>query len=259
MANRLNMGANFIPWAAIVLESIIFFRGLQNRLIRDYFLFYSYIATVLLADIARLCCYHFAPNFYTAVYWSAELAVVVASYIVVIEIFKQVLKHNPGAARLTGDLLLIVFAFLVVYGSSDLVHGGFRSMSRVIAELARDLRYAEGALLLVMLSFFVRYRISASSNLLGLIFGYAYWVGINIMTLALWFLPGNGLSLRLRTLLPLSYNMALLIWCVTLWAVRPNPVQPPENDVERDYELLATKTRGIFARVSSGLVRTMRP
>jgi len=36
-------------------------------------------------------------------------------------------------------------------------------------------------------------------------------------------------------------------------------VQPPENDVERDYELLATKTREIFARVSSGLVRTMRP
>jgi hypothetical protein len=110
-----------------------------------------------------------------------------------------------------------------------------------------------------MLSLFVRYRISVSSNLSGLVFGYTFWVGINIITLALWFLPGNELSVRLRTLLPLSYNVALFIWCLALWAVQPDPVQPLDNEVERNYGLLAAKTDAILARVSKGFVRTMRP
>jgi hypothetical protein len=178
---------------------------------------------------------------------------------VIIEIFRQVLKHNPGAARLAQKLLLLLFAFMLVYASSDILRAGSLSLPRAIVELARDLRYVEGALLLIMLSLFVRYRISVSSNLSGLVFGYTFWVGINIITLALWFLPGNELSVRLRTLLPLSYNVALFIWCLALWAVQPDPVQPHDNEVERDYGLLAAKTDAILARVSKGFVRTMRP
>jgi hypothetical protein len=253
------MDTKLIWWSGVALDAAILSRGCWTGLLRRFPLFYTYIGCVVVKEIIGLLSYQWAPRFYEPLYWPAELATVLASYAVIIEIFRQVLKHNPGTARLTQNVLLVVFAFMLAYASSDLLHAGSPSLSRATVELARDLRYAEGALLLVMLSFFVRYRISASSNLLGLILGYALWVGINIITLALWFLPGNGLSLGLRTLLPLSYNMALLIWCVTLWAIQPNPVQPPENDVERDYELLATKTRGIFARVSSGLVRTMRP
>ena len=253
------MDTNIIWWSGVALDVAILSRGGWTGRLRKFPLFYTYIGCVVVKEIIGLLSYEWAPRFYEPLYWPAELATVLASYAVIIEIFRQVLKHNPGAARLTQNLLLMVFAFMLLYASSDLLHAGSLSLPRAIVELARDLRYVEGALLLVMLSLFVRYRISVSSNLLGLIFGYAFWVGINIMTLALWFLPGNGLSLRLRTLLPLSYNMALLIWCVALWTIRPNPVQPPENEVERDYELLAAKTRAILAHVSSGLVRTMRP
>jgi len=257
--NELNMSASLVSWAAIVLEGVILLRGLRNHLIHRYFLFYVYVSFVLLVDIVRLCCYRFAPHFYSSVYWSAELLVIGASYIVVIEIFKQVLKHNPGTARLAENLLLIVFACTLVYAGSDLLGDQSLSLPHAIAELARDLRYIEAALLAVMLLLFVRYRISIGKNLRGLIVGYAFWVGINVMILSMWFLPGHQASVPLRRALPPAYLITLLIWCSALWATRPEPVSPAENEVERDYQILAARTRSMLARVSNGLVKAMRP
>jgi hypothetical protein len=253
------MDTNLIWWSGVALDVAILLRGGWTGLFRKYPLFYVYIGCVVVKEVIGLLAYALAPGLYAPLYWPADLATVVASYAVIIEIFRQALKHNPGTARLAQNLLLLLFTFMLVYASSDILRAGLLSLPRAIVELARDLRYVEGALLLIMLSLFVRYRISVSSNLSGLVFGYAFWVGINIITLALLFLPGNELSFRLRTLLPLSYDVALFIWCLALWAVQPDPVQPPENEVERDYELLAAKTQAILARVSNGLVRAMRP
>jgi hypothetical protein len=110
-----------------------------------------------------------------------------------------------------------------------------------------------------MLWLFARYRIPFGRNLLGLTAGNAFWVGLNVLNLALWSLPGNGVSLLLRSLLPASYLVTLGIWCATLWSARPDPVQPAENEIERDYEVLAAKTRAILARTSNRLVRAMKP
>jgi hypothetical protein len=253
------MDTNLIWWSGVALDVAILLRGGWTGLFRKYPLFYVYICCVVVKEVIGLLAYELAPGLYAPLYWPTELATVLASYAVIVEIFRQVLKHNPGAARLVQNLLLLLFAFMLVYASFDILRPGSLSLPRAIVELARDLRYVEGALLLIMLSLFVRYRISVSSNLSGLVFGYAFWVGINIITLALWFLPGNELSVRLRTLLPLSYNVALFIWCLALWAVQPDPVQPTDNEVERDYGLLAAKTEAILARVSNGFVRTMKP
>jgi hypothetical protein len=155
--------------------------------------------------------------------------------------------------------LFAVFVLTLSYAATDLLHGRFASGSRAIAELGRDLRYIEGALLLVMLWLFVRYRILLSPNLLGVIIGYSFWVGLNVVNLALWFLPGNEFSVLLRKLLPITYQAALTIWCFTLWSMQPEPAQPAESAIERDYEVLAAKTRAILARTSNGLARVMRP
>ena len=151
-----------------------------------------------------------------------------------------------------------MFVLTLSYAATDLLHGQFASASRAIAELGRDLRYIEGALLLVMLWLFVRYRILLGRNLLGLIGGYSFWVGLNVVNLALWFLPGNGFSVFLRRLLPITYVATLTIWCLALWSSQPEPAQSAENAIERDYELLAAKTRAALARTSR-LVRVMKP
>jgi hypothetical protein len=254
------MSVDFIWWGAIALEAVILSRAWCTQLIRKYALFYAYIAFVLLADIIRLCCYRFTPDLYPAFYWATELITIVASYAVMIEIFRQSVRYNPGVARLTRNLLVIAFCLTVSYASLNLAQDGLASsVPRVTADTGRYFRYVEGTLLLGMLWLFARYRISLGRNLLGLIAGNTFWVGLNIVNLEFWSLPGNEVSIVLRKLLPASYLVTLGIWCATLWSAVPDPIQPLESEIERDYESLAAKTRVVLARTSSRLVRVVRP
>ena len=254
------MSADLIWWGAIALEAVILSRAWYTQLIRKYSLFYAYISFVLLAESLRLCCHQFTPNLYPTFYWQTELVTIVASYAVMIEIFRQSVRHNPGVARLTRNLLAIVFCLTLSYASLNLIQDGFASsMPRAIADIGRYFRYVEGTLLLGMLWLFVRYRIALGRNLLGLIVGNTFWVGLNIVNLAFWSLRGNEVSILLRRMLPVSYLVTLGIWCATLWSALPDPIQPSESEIERDYELLAAKTRIILARTSSRLVRAIRP
>ena len=256
---RVSMSADFIWWGAIGLEAVILFRAWCTHLIRKYALFYAYIAIVLLADLIRLCCYHLMPELYPTLYWPTELVTIVASYAVMMEIFRQSVRHNPGVARLTRHLLAIVFCLTLSYASLNLVQDGFASVPRVTADMGRYFRYVEGTLLLGMLWLLARYRIPLRRNLLGLIAGNTLWVGLNIVNLAFWSLGGNEVSILLRRLLPSSYLITLGIWCTTLWSTQTEPVQPADDEIERDYEILAAKTRAILARTSNRLVRSMKP
>jgi hypothetical protein len=249
------METHIIWWVGTSLVAAILIRGALVGHLRTYPLFYSYIGCVLVKEILGLLSYRFAPNFYRPLYWSTELATIVASYAVIVEIFRQSLRHNPGIARKAQKLFLAAFALTVSFAAADVVQGRFATVSRAIAEVGRDLRYIEGALLLVMLWLFVRYRILLGPNLLGLIIGYSFWVSINVANFALLFLRGNEFSALPRRLVPITYVATLTIWCVTLWSSRPEPVQPTERAIERDYQLLAAKTRSALARTSDRLMR----
>ena len=252
------METNLIWCIGASLEAVVLIRGALTGLLRRYPLFYVYITCVLLKGVIALWSYAFAPDLYQSLYWITELATIVVSYGVIVEIFRAGLKHNPGIANKSQKLLLSVFALTLGYAATDLLHGRFASAARGIVELGRDLRYIEGALLLVMLWLFIHYRISLGRNLLGLIGGYSFWVGLNVVNLMLWFLPGNGSSVLLRRLLPITYVATLAIWCLALWSCQSEAAKPPEGAIERDYEFLATKTRTILARTSH-LLRVLRP
>ena len=137
--------------------------------------------------------------------------------------------------------------------------GKFSSASRAIAALGRDLRYVEASVLLLMLWLLRPYRIPLGRCLLGLLIGYSFWVAINVVNLAFWFVPRNEFSNLLRGLLPTTYLLTLGVWCVTLWSAYPQPTKPAETKIERDYELLAVNTQAVLARTFNRLVWIMRP
>ncbi|HWO32842.1 MAG TPA: hypothetical protein VNO32_28935, partial [Candidatus Acidoferrum sp.] len=228
-------------------------------LLKKYPLFYGYVGCVLLIEVLRLWCYKASPNFYPVFYWNTELVTIVASYAVIFEIFRQALRHNLGVARVSQKLLLVVFVIAFSYAATDLVHGGFASVARATADLGRYLLYVKGALLLVMLWLFGRYRISFGRNLLGLTVGYSLVVGLDVINLALLSFPGHGYSIGLRKLLPITYVITLIIWCASLWSVQPDPVQPAESVIDRDYGVLAAKTMAAFGHVSARGGRAFRP
>jgi len=253
------VSTDFIWWSATALEGVVLSRGVATGLVRRYSLFYVYIGCTLLSDILRVCCYQFAPSFYPEVYWHTELATVIANYAVVIEIFRQSLRHNPGVAHFTRRLLSVVCVVVFTYASLDLWQHGFASLPRATADVGRYLRYVEGALLPIMLWLFTRYRIPLGRNLLGLTLGNAFWISLNVVNFAFWSEPGNESSFVLRTLRPASYLITVAVWCIALWSVQADPVRPAESEIERDYEVLAAKTRAILARTSNRFVKVMRP
>ena len=252
------METNVVWCVGTSLVAVLLIRGALTGLLRRYPFFYAYISSVLLKEVVGLWSYRFAPSLYQPLYWLTELATIVVSYAIIVEIFRAGLRHNPGIANNSQKLLISIFVLTFSYAATDLLHGRFASAFRAIAELGRDLRYIEGALLLVVLWLFIQYRISLGRNLLGLIAGYSFWVGFNVVNLMLWFLPGNGVSVLLRRMLPITYVATLGIWCVALWSSQPEATKPAEGAIERDYELLATKTRTILARTSH-LLKVLRP
>jgi hypothetical protein len=253
------MFADFIWSSAIALEGVILFRAALTDLLKKYPLFFTYLGCVFLKEMIGVLTNALAPNLYEPIYWPAELVTIVASYAVMIEIFRWSTRHKPGIRRLTQRALLVVFALICGYAASNFVHGKFSSPSRAVAALGRDLRYVEAGVLLLMLWLLTRYRIPLGRNLRGLLIGYSFWVGINVVNLAFWFVPGNEFSNFLRGLLPATYLFTLAIWCATLWSAYPEPVRPAATKIERDYELLATKTQAVLARMSTSLARIIRP
>ena len=253
------MDTNLIWLSGIALEITVLFRGLRAALLKKYPLFYAYIGCVLLIEVLRVWCYKVSPNFYPAFYWHTELVTIVASYAVVFEIFRRALRHNPGVAGVSQKLLLVVFVIALTYAASDLVNGEFASVARATADLGRYLLYVKGVLLLAMLWLFGRYRISFGRNLLGLTLGYSLVVGLDVMNLALLSFPGHEFSIGLRKFLPITYLVTLVVWCASLWSVQPDPVQPAESAIDRDYGVLAAKTMAAFAHLSARGGRTFRP
>jgi hypothetical protein len=250
---------NVVWLSCAVLEAAILFRGWKAGLLRRHSFFYAYIAWILLAEALRFWCYKQTPNFYLAVYWDTQLVTDAVSYAVCFEIFKNALWNSRGVARAAQKLSLIVFVFALSYALSDLFHGRLVAMPHVAAVLDCYLSYVEAALLLVLLWLFGRYRISFGRNLLGLIAAYSLWVGFDVIILTLLYLPGKGASTELRRLGPIVFLTALIIWCVSLWRSQPEPSQPPESALERDYELLQARTKAAFAYMSARALRTFRP
>jgi hypothetical protein len=253
------MSASLIWWSCVSIEVFLLLRGTLTGLLKKYPLFYIYVVCVLLKEVVGLLSYQLGTSVYESLYWPAELATVVASYAVIVEIFRHSLKRNSVVARIAQELLIVVFAGALVYAALDLVKGKAASVPRATVELGRDLRYVEAALLFVMLWLFLRYRILIGRNLLGLILGYSFWVGLNVINLALWFLPGKTFSIGVRTLLPITYLITLMIWCASLWSSQPDPVPRLEGAIAQEYEPLVGKTRNAFAAVSTSVARTMRP
>lgn len=252
------MLAQFIWWSAIVLEALLLARFLRERIIRRYPLFSAYIAYVLLANVLLFCCYRVDPGFYPKFYWYMEFIPAVAGYGVIMEIYKRSLANHPGVARLAQNLLLLVLFAALVEVAVHTFNRPFASWAVAVTYLGRDLRYAEGALLLVVLGLFSRYRIHGGRNLEGLILGYGFFIGTDVVNLAFLSHPGNESSVLLRQLLPVAYLIALVIWCSTMWSYQPEPVPPPEDQIEREYRVLAERTRTTLARATNNLVRPSR-
>lgn len=252
------MGATFLWWLCIVLETTLLVRGISSKLVRQFRLFYAYVACILVTEIIRLSWYQFAPHSYPSLFWYTELATIIVSYAVIVEIVHTSLQPYPGMSSRMIHLLWIVFVLTLSYACSDLVANGFVSLLRVAADLGRDLRYVEGALLLLILWFFGRHRISLGRNLGGITIGSAVWIGANVINLALLSFKGQEFSALLRAILPATYLVAMSIWCLSLWSAVPRPAGQISTESGKHLAGVNIQTRSPIAGISHRFLKALK-
>lgn len=259
MGMPVTTGTYIIWFSAAALEVVVLFRGVRMGLARTYPFFYVYLACIFLSELLRFFCYEFAPSLYQAFYWHIELVLIVTSYAILVDVFRQALKYSPGVLRKGQKLLLIVFVVAASYAFADLLHVGFAYWPWATANVGRYLRNVEGAVLLAMLWLFGRYRVSFRRNLLGLTIGYSLVVGLDVSNLAFWFERRGWSSVLLPKLHSIIYVITLGIWCISLWSPQSEAAAPAESAIERDYAILACKTRTALGTLSARVARTLRP
>jgi len=254
------MLTTLIWWSGILVDALILVRGIQTGLLRKYALFYFYIACVFSVEALRFCCYRFAPQLYPTIYWNSEVVAILASYTVIAAIYKQALSNYAGIARVGRNFLLLVLLVTLLGMVARNLQGRFEAWDVATAALGRDLRYVEGALLLALIWLLRHYHILMGFNLRGLTLGYAFFLATDIMTRGILFLlPDNTFSLYLRRILPVTYLITLIIWCVTLWISLPDPVPQVNSEIDRDYEALVAKTSAILMRARKMFKRFFGP
>ena len=252
------MATNLIWWSGIALEAFILLRGAFNGLFKRYPLFFAYLTCVFVKEVVGLLTYQVSYDFYSLVYWPADLITILASCLVIFEIFRAATRHKPGIRRLTQSALLTVFVLTISYAATDFAHDHFMTFSRVVANLGRDFRYVEAGILLAMLWLLARYRLSLGRNSLGIMIGYSFYLALNVVNLAFLFKDPDDSPL-LRGIEPITYVITLGIWCVALLSPYPEPVHPSETRIESDYEALAARTRQALGRLFTRLFRMNKP
>jgi hypothetical protein len=252
------MTANIIWWVCIALETTLLVRGIFSALVKKYRLFYGYITCVLAGEVIRLIFYLAVPDRYASVYWYTELATIIASYAVVIEILQHSLRPYPGLSRSLTRLLWIIFALTVSYACCDLFANRSVSLSRVALDLGRDLRFVQGALLLTMLWFFGRHRVSLGRNSGGITIGSAMWIGANVINLAFLSLEMQEFSPFLRELLPITYSITLAVWCISLWSAAPAPASGLATAPEEHLAMMNIKIRTTVVGISDRFLKVLR-
>ncbi|HEY4816557.1 MAG TPA: hypothetical protein VIH67_03955 [Candidatus Acidoferrum sp.] len=235
------MLGQLIWWSSIALEMVLLVRGLWSRLAYRLPVFYSYIAFVVLQEIARFLAFQRNVPVYKRVYWVTEFLGLAIGSLVVFEIYKVSLAAYPGAARMARNALAFVFLTALAKGLLNAPISAARwQASSTALEMERALRAVQAAAILALVVLFLLYSIPFGRNLRGILLGYGLFVGERVICLRFvsqqthnfWFYAYSA-----------SYIGALSLWLGHLWSYEPSPSPKGSVELELEYQTIATATR----------------
>ena len=227
----------------LALESLLLVRAVHSSLLNRYKLFYLYLGWVLLGDLLTVPIYYFRPEFYPYVYWCEEFCSVLLGCGVVLEIYRAALSHYPGAAHMARNVILFLFVFSIsrvlvkAWNSPKWIPGA------TTLETERDLRTVQTAVLTGLLALLAYYAIPIGRNLRGIVAGYSFFLGMNLIHLSARDSLGGQFQWIWDYLQPISYVVVLLVWVATLWSYAPSSQPEGGTHLERDYQSLLSATR----------------
>jgi len=246
-----------IWWLAILLEALLLIRGFQEKLVRRFPIFYSYILFVLVEELLRFSVYRWFSSRYSQVYWATQFLSLVIGSAVIFEIYRVGLRSFPGTARMARYLLLIVFGAVFAKTLANPSGGVFWWIAERSLMLERNLRIVQALAILTLVSLFLWYAIPFGKNLKGILLGYGLFIAMSIVQLTLSYTWGD-IRLFWPYVQPVSYLLVLGLWASALWTAQSVPGGKRATQLEDDYEVLAASTRTQLRRALASLGWTAR-
>lgn len=242
-----------IWWLGILLEGLLLLRGLQNQLVRQFPIFYSYILFVFLEELLRFSVYRWGADQYFEVYWITQFLGLVIGSAVIFEIYRVGLRRFPGTARMTRYLLLLVFGTIFAKTLANPSVSLFQWLEQSSLQLERDLRIVQAVAILTLVSTFLWYAIPFGRNLKGILSGYGLFIGMSIVQLTLMSHGWSDARLYWSYTQSASYLLVLGMWISALWSVQSATEPVEAMQLENDYQTLVASTRTQLQRTLARL------
>jgi len=243
----------------IFVRGLILYRGIKGKALPRYRVFFTYIASALLADCLLYIIRIAKPGMYAEFFWGAQFLTLALGCGILLEVFQHVLSPYPGAEKFARTVALIVFAavfcFAILYPR---VAAGRASASATTFELERDLRTVQAIFLFAVLAVISYYGITIGKNMKGMIYGYALYIATSLVGLAVHSYARPALRDIWDLIPPFSFTVSNVIWLIGMWTYHPEPAPEPDIHVERDYEAFAARTKDLMGTVRSHMARGAR-
>jgi hypothetical protein len=249
-----NVMLNVMIWSVgIFLEILLLVRGFQEKLYRQFPIFYLYLLFVMLNDVVSMGVYRWVPNYYLQVYWVTQFLSLAIGSGIIFEIYRVALRSFPGAARMTRYVLLIVFGAIFAKALTIPSGGVFTWLAAASIMLERNLRIVQALAIVTLGLLFLWYAIPFGKNLKGILFGYSLFIGLSIVQFTLWRYSLEQIKPFWSYAQPVCYLLVMGIWVRTLWFADSLPEVNPDVQIEIDYELLMATTRDQFRKTLARL------
>lgn len=229
----------------IALELILIVRGVQQRLLRRYPAFYSYIVFVFVTDIL-VYAVHFSQKIYLYFYWTTEFLSLVLGCLALLEFFRAALVGYPGTARMARALLSLLFIVAMIKTVIKTLNVPVWWFNATPAQVEGLLRVCQLLAILSLTVLFLFYSVQFGKNLRGILLGFGIFFSWSVICLALVSAGVAKANSIWSYTLPLSYLLTLVVWAVHLWSYQPNPVPDRAIPLEQEYQRVAAATQRRF-------------
>jgi hypothetical protein len=244
-----------VPGLGLLLELLLLLRSVRGHLFRKYYLFFSYILSVMLSSallVVVLVVTSDPREVYQRWYWPLQFITLVAGYGILLEILNHVLAPYPGAERFARMMGIAAFGGIFCFALIAPRVVPQWSAGTVI-EFERDLRCVQALFICGLFAVMAYYAIPMGKNMKGMVVGYGLYVVTSLMSLAVRSYAGTPFNRVWNIVQPLSFDASLLIWVMALWSYCPNPVPDHTIQLEQDYEALVARTKSVMTTIRTYL------
>lgn len=244
-------------WAAgALLQLTVLFLALRRRLFGRQPFLTLYLCLLIVEQIVMAVVYAALGvrsyiSFYT--FWALQAVLVSFRGSAVYEVCRILLAPFAGVWKLSRSVLLLIAAILTVTAFLAAAQSGPR-ISAIISTTSRGLELAIVGVLIFGLAFCRYYQVRVPGYLIWICLGFGFYSAVQVVndTFLRRFLLGY--FPLWEQLWVLSFNIAVLIWCVALWKPLPALQLAPATLEPATYGALAPQVTSRLRELNSRLL-----